>query len=121
MGFVIALWTPLVATAGASMCTEPTLERLADTTVADAAPPPTDGEVPWCANSDDPHCAPLPARPEPTRVEGRTPVNAVSHAATSDDWPCGSARPSSAQGLSHAAGVTHRLERPPRPAGRVFR
>jgi hypothetical protein len=108
----------------ASVCTEPLLmtpdearDALLELEALRALPPPaSDEELPWCANADDPRCAPLPAHSTPpelalrvfaaTVVTDKTtlasaPAREITHVACAD-------------GLPPASGVHARVERPPR-------
>jgi len=149
MGFVIALWTPLGATASSvMMCPQPMLEpmpqssghagqqgdrdgaplsegRATEVLAAEELAPkrlfddgeqgePSEGNIAWCATPDDPRCGQRPADPGSTRVEGRTPVNAVSDAASDERWPYADAGMTAHYGPGQSAGVDSRLERPPR-------
>jgi hypothetical protein len=83
-----------------------------------AEPPLRDDELPWCVSADDPRCAPLHHGAEPISVASR-------QAATADaDAPVRIVPNARAQvftpdpGLAPHPGIAHRIERPPRAAGR---
>jgi hypothetical protein len=80
-----------------------------------AAPDDREGsDVPWCVSSDDPRCAPIGGGGAPVQVEGRTPVSGLCARVTEPAWPTGDMVFSARTGSHPRAGVSFRIERPPR-------
>ncbi|MGD8858720.1 MAG: hypothetical protein PVI30_01840 [Myxococcales bacterium] len=74
------------------------------------------GDVPWCVSADDPRCAPIGGGGTPVRVEGRTPVSGLCTQLAGSAWPTGVMVFSARTGSRPRAGVSFRVERPPRRA-----
>jgi hypothetical protein len=83
---------------------------------SEAPSPMRDEDLPWCASAEDPRCAPLHGDSTSIRIALRHPLAAASAFApqrpsASDD---GKFTPNA--GLAPRAGISNRVERPPRPS-----
>lgn len=111
-----ALVLPQHAGAQSVMCAEPDFAAALERAERDAAAPLPlgDEDLPWCANADDPRCAPLDAGSTPLSLGLRHPL------AVDAEQPDGACIPSADRifaphvGLVPRAGISSRLERPPR-------
>jgi hypothetical protein len=92
------------------------VEALADLPAQGAAPDESHDEVPWCVSGDDPRCAPIGGGSTPVQVDGRTPVSGLCTRLTEPAWPQGDIIFTARTGHRPRAGVSFRIERPPRRA-----
>jgi hypothetical protein len=83
---------------------------------SEAPSPMRDEDLPWCASAEDPRCAPLHGDSTSIRIALRHPVAAGSAFAPQRPTASDDDEFTPDAGLAPRAGISNRVERPPRPS-----
>ena len=99
------------------MCTEAAFSAALEHAEHEAALPlqPRDEDLPWCASAEDPRCAPLDSHSAPVGLGLRQPLAVTTaEVATARRPAADDSTFTSRVGLAPRAGISNRIERPPR-------
>lgn len=114
-----AMVLPQNAEAQSAMCAEPAVELLTARIAppSEAPSPVRDEDLPWCASAEDPRCSPLHGDSSSIRMALRHPLAAAASPAPQRPTASDDCTFTPDAGLAARPGISHRVERPPRPIG----